>query len=122
MRKIEELMLHAMAEMKNFKSGNTRVSIESKNVNDNVAIVTLHGNEIAMWHPRMDSLFIYDGGWESVTTKSRLNAILSRFTEGYGIIQRDWHWYIAGPGEHSGDAKRPWTDKAHFVNGHIQSC
>ena len=35
-------------------------------------------------------------GWSTVTTKSRLNAILDVFLDGMSIIQKDFTWYIAG--------------------------
>lgn len=120
MRKIEENMLHAIAEMKNFKSGDTRVSIESKNVNDNVALVWLNDNLIAQWNPRYNSLFIYDGGWESNTTKSRLNAIMEYFAHGWAIVQRRHVWYMDELIQDK-ECLREWKGKAHFVNGTLQS-
>ena len=38
---------------------------------------------------------IFDGGYQSVTTKSRLNAILSEHgITGEGVFQKDWKWFI----------------------------
>jgi hypothetical protein len=52
-----------------------------------VAIVTLHGNKIAEVGDGFVTLF--DGGWQSNTTKSRLNAILSvHGIKGEGVFQR----------------------------------
>ena len=54
----------------NWTSSNTTVSINS----DNISVVRLHGNHIATI--TNDRVILFDGGWQSNTTKSRLNAIL----------------------------------------------
>ncbi len=70
----------------NFAKANTTVSID-----DRVASVYLHGNLIA----RVGDTFvqILDGGWQSVTTKSRLNALLRAVTPDGGVFQKDFTWY-----------------------------
>ena len=70
----------------NFSKSNTTV-----NINDRIAEVRLHGNLIA----RVGDNFvqIFDGGWQSVTTKSRLNALLQAVTPNGGVFQRDWTLY-----------------------------
>ena len=55
-------------------------------------LVYLHGNLISAISK--DSITIYDGGWQSNTTKSRLNAILDEVIPGTSVIQRDFTWYI----------------------------
>jgi len=91
MRKIEEQMNSAVANNKNWTSANTSVtycpeSEESK--------VYLHGNHIATIGD--DFLQIFDGGWQSNTTKSRLNALIDRFCNAVtdGVFQKDYCWYI----------------------------
>ena len=38
---------------------------------------------------------IFDGGWQSVTTKSRLNALCDYFcVDGEGVFQKDFQWYV----------------------------
>jgi hypothetical protein len=55
--------------------------------------VYLHNNHIATVTD--NDVTIYDGGWQTVTTKSRLNAICSRFCiAGEGVCQRKGEWYI----------------------------
>lgn len=87
MRKIETQMNAAIASYKNWASGNTTVSHT-----DEHAEVRLHGNLIARigegW------IQLWDGGWQSNTTKSRLNAILdANGLPGEGVFQRDWSWF-----------------------------
>ena len=86
MRKIESQMNQAVTNRYNFSKANTSVSI-----NDRIAEVRLHGNLIA----RVGDNFvqILDGGWQSVTTKSRLNALLSAVTPDGGVFQKDFTWY-----------------------------
>ena len=88
MRKIESQMCQAIQANKDWKSGNTQViTIEG------VSFVYLHGNQIATIDE--DSMTIYDGGWQSNTTKSRLNALCDEFCiAGEGVFQKDFQWYV----------------------------
>ena len=88
MRKIEQQMCAAIQADKNWSSGNTQVV-----TNDGVSIVYLHGNKIAMVDDT--TMTIFDGGWQSNTTKSRLNALCSEFCiAGEGVFQKDFLWYV----------------------------
>lgn len=88
MRKIERQMNQAITEGRNFTSGNTSVMHE-----DGVAKVFLHGNKIAEVGDNFVTLF--DGGWQSNTTKSRLNAILQEHgIKGECVFQRNWNWFV----------------------------
>jgi hypothetical protein len=38
---------------------------------------------------------IFDGGYQSVTTKSRLNALCDEFcVTGEGVFQKNYKWYV----------------------------
>ena len=88
MRKIEQQMCAAIQANKNWKSGNTEVVTM-----DGVSFVYLHGNKIAMVDDT--TMTIFDGGWQSNTTKSRLNALCSEFCiSGEGVFQKDFAWYV----------------------------
>ena len=94
MRKIEREMCKAIALEKDWKSGNTRVT---NFYNDNkelvVTSVFLHDNLIA--EVTDNDVTIYDGGWQSNTTKSRLNAICDTFcVDGEGIFQHKFEWFV----------------------------
>ena len=89
MRKIETQMNAAIHANQDWKSGNTQViTIEG------VSFVYLHGNQIATIDD--DSMTIFDGGWQSNTTKSRLNAIINEFCNAFtdGVFQKDFQWFI----------------------------
>ena len=89
MRKIETLMNAAIKANKNWTNANTSVTTD-----DGVSTVYLHGNKIA----EVGDAFvrIFDGGWQSNTTKSRLNAIINEFCCAFtdGVFQKDYAWYI----------------------------
>jgi hypothetical protein len=88
MRKIESQMNQAITNNQDWKSANTRVEFI-----DGVSFVFLHGNKIAEVGDSFIRLF--DGGWQSNTTKSRLNAILSEHgLPGEGIFQKKFEWFV----------------------------
>ena len=89
MRKIEAKMNKAMRHFLPFSSGNTTV-VQHRNEMD----VFLHGNHIATLCKISMDLRLFDGGWQSVTTKSRLNALLDEFGGGDRVIQKDFTWYV----------------------------
>ena len=94
MRKIESQMIDAIKSETDWKSGNTKV-VNFFNDGDKcvVSSVFLHGNKIA--EITDTDMTIFDGGWQSNTTKSRLNALCDAFCiEGEGVFQKDFKWYV----------------------------
>ena len=91
MRKIEQAMNTAIANSTNWTSGNTTVHF---NEEENISIVRLHGNKIAEIGD--DFLRVFDGGWQTNTTKSRLNAIIDRFANAAsdGVFQKNYEWFV----------------------------
>ena len=91
MRKIESLMNAAVANNSNWSNSNTSVTYCEDNGESRVY---LHGNHIATVGD--DFLQIFDGGWQSNTTKSRLNALINRFCNGVtdGVHQHKFEWFI----------------------------
>jgi hypothetical protein len=94
MRKIERQMCDAIANEKDWQSGNTRVTnFYSDDKQHVVTSVFLHDNLIAELTDT--DVTIYDGGWQSNTTKSRLNAICNTFCiAGEGIFQKNFEWFV----------------------------
>ena len=105
MRKIESQMIAAVNNQKDWQSANTRVEFIEEN---DTSKVYLHGNHIATVGD--DFLEIFDGGWQSNTTKSRLNSLINAFCNAYtdGVFQKDFQWYI-----------RDNNVTRDFVNGYI---
>ena len=90
MRKIESQMIAAIKNNQDWKSANTEVVSQQ----NGVSLVYLHDNKIAEIGD--DYLQIFDGGWQTTTTKSRLNALIDRFCNAVtdGVFQKDYQWYI----------------------------
>ena len=92
MRLVEAQMLQLMDRRSNGKAGsNTRVSTNAEGFVE----VFLHDNPIACLN-KYGKLYITDAGWQTVTTKSRLNAIINYFCDGTktGVMQSDFEWYL----------------------------
>jgi len=91
MRKVEQQMNEAILYRKDFFKGNTSVENYITETGAREAIVKLHGNHIATVG---DTLQICDAGWQTVTTKSRLNALCNEFAEGCYVFQRNFDWFL----------------------------
>lgn len=81
MRKITRDAVDAFLNGREFRQGNMRVE------NDKMY---LHGNIIA-WIDCNNYLWICDGGYQTVTTKERLNALPN-----VSIKQKSFTWYLNG--------------------------
>ena len=92
MRKIERQMNEAILNRKDFFSSNTSVENYVNNITGaKEAVVKLHGNHIATVG---DTLQICDAGWQTVTTKSRLNALCNEFAYGCYVFQKNYDWFL----------------------------
>ena len=90
MRKIEQQMNSAIQNNLNWQSANTSVHFDEES---GVSVVRLHGNKIAEVGDTFIRLF--DGGFQSNTTKSRLNAILQAHgDEGDCVFQKKFEWFV----------------------------
>ena len=87
-RKIETQMNNAILNNENWQKDNTQVVHI-----DGVSFVYLYSNLIAEVGDNFIKL--YDGGYQTATTKSRLNAILSEHgAPGEYVFQEDFKWFI----------------------------
>ena len=90
MRKIERQMNDAITNGINWQSANTSVHFDEES---GVSVVRLHGNKIAEIDDT--SMTIFDGGYQSNTTKSRLNALCQEFCiAGEGVFQKNYQWFV----------------------------
>ena len=88
MRKIETLMNAAITDNATWSLDNTMVTLNAEGESE----VFLYGNLIARIGENFVQLF--DGGYRSVTTKSRLNAICNvHAVAGEGIFQKAGEWF-----------------------------
>jgi len=108
MRKTEARMIQAIRDLlgmadhdgRKLKCGNTEVSQHHHGIAhtpgyQRIISVRLHGNEIAAIRPIEGTVWISDCGWQTVTTKSRLNVLIGCLTchgGDAGISQRRGQW------------------------------
>ena len=93
MRQIEKQMVAAIKARKNFKSGNTEVTMtRNEYLCTCTAMVYLHDNLIAKisFGPENVVAQFTLAGWNTNTTRSRLNAL------GVGVSQCNWAPYHNG--------------------------
>ena len=106
MRKIEREMQSAICNLSNGQSwskSNTRVE---KDDEGNTSVY-LHNNRITCVN-KLGDLWLSRGGWETNTTKSRLNAILDTFLHGASIFQKDFQCNVD-------DLNTPFFDGFHIA-------
>ena len=90
MRKIESQMNEAISTNANWQSANTSVHYNEEN---DTSLIRLHGNLIAEVDD--NSIKLYDGGYQSNTTKSRLNAILATHgVDGERVFAKNFEWFV----------------------------
>ena len=99
MRKIEEAMNKALVQGRDFKRDNTTVEWTRHDNGDlHSARIRLHGHQIGWYYYSGDEkswmLLLEDANWLTVTTKSRLNALLALAEEKTYIYQQDFQWFV----------------------------
>ena len=96
MKAIEKEMVSAVKNVKHFKMSNTAVYVVG-----NIVMVKLFDNLIYAKNTTNGKEMFSDGGYRSVTTKSRLNAL------GCYVYQKNWSWFN--------------SDGTPWVNGSLSS-
>ena len=90
MRKIEREMNNAISNNQDWQKDNTKVTYDPET---NESQVYLYGNHIATVGDNFVQIF--DGGYQSHTTKSRLNAILKDHgIKGECVFQKNFNWFV----------------------------
>ena len=101
MRKLERQMNFAVSNKGNWSGTNTQVTY---NESTNCSSVCLHGHQIATYDHNLKAVKLSSCGYETVTTKSRLNAILEEVKYGCKVFQKDWNWFV----NYNGTTQRFW--------------
>jgi len=122
MNKGETRMVEAIRTGKEYREGNTSVSIlETPDGKYHSAWVYLHGYEVAhyFWENEIGHwvLRLNDAGYMTRLTKSRLNALLTLTGEEINIkeVDEEWHYHMGANtyrwnGSHLFYANEPTTD------------
>ena len=92
MRKLEKQMNFALSNKSNWTGSNTSVSY---NESTNCSSVYLHGHQIATFDHNLKAVKLSSCGYQTNTTKSRLNAILDEVKYGCRVFQKQWDWFVS---------------------------
>ena len=92
MRLIEKQMNFALSNKTNWRKDNTQVVY---NESTNCSSVYLHGHQIATLDHNNQAVKLSSCGYQTVTTKSRLNAILDEVKYGAKVYQKNWNWFVS---------------------------
>ena len=92
MRKIEAKMCEAIRNRKDWCQANTQVSYNDLT---KCAQIFLHGHQIATYDHNLRAVKLDSCGYETVTTKSRLNAILEEVKYGCKVFQKNFDWFVS---------------------------
>lgn len=86
MRKVSRLAATALVNGQTMRNlNNTRVEYRS---GDNSLVLTLHGHDVACWYYSEQSLGVTLAGYNTVTTRERVNAVLDLAGSSCRIVQR----------------------------------
>ena len=92
MRKLERQMNFAISNKADWSGSNTQVNYNS---NTNCSSIYLHGHQIAVVDHNLKAVKLSSCGYETVTTKSRLNAILEEVKYGCRVFQKNFDWFVS---------------------------
>ena len=96
MRKLERQMNFAISNKSDWSGSNTQVTY---NNSTNCSSIHLHGHLIATVDHNLRAVKLDSCGYETVTTKSRLNAILEEVKYGCRVFQKNFNWFVSYNGE-----------------------
>ena len=85
-------MNFAVSNKTNWSKSNTQVCY---NDSSNCSSIYLHGHQIATVDHNTNAVKLSSCGYETVTTKSRLNALLSEVKYGDKVFQKNWYWFVS---------------------------
>lgn len=91
MRKLERQMNFAVSNKGNWAGSNTQVNY---NESTNCSQIFLHGHHIATYDHNTFAVKISSCGYETTTTKSRLNALLEEVKYGCKVFQKNFNWFV----------------------------
>ena len=92
MRKLERQMNFAVSNKGNWSGTNTQVTY---NESIDCSSVYLHGHHIATFDHNLKAVKISSCGYQTNTTKSRLNALLEEVKFGCKVFQKNFDWFVS---------------------------
>ena len=92
MRKLERQMNFAISNKADWAGSNTQVNYNSST---NCSTIYLHGHSIATYDHNLKAVKLSSCGYETNTTKSRLNALLEEVKYGAKVFQKQFEWFVS---------------------------
>ena len=111
MNKLETRMCKAIVNKNDWSFSNTIVEYNS---NTDCSAIMLYGNHIATVDHNTNAVKLSSCGWETNTTKSRLNAILDEVMYGARVYQRAFNWFLS-----YNNQTHDFNDGMILVNGEV---
>jgi hypothetical protein len=75
-----------------------KTKVETKKFFDGTHnVVTYRGTPVVRWND--DEIILNTGGWETHTTKSRMNEVSQRYDLGFRVEQENFDWFLVYEGE-----------------------
>jgi hypothetical protein len=71
-------------------------TVISRDSNGN-QFVQYHYTRVVEWNSR--EIILNTGGWETPTTKNRMNQTSNQFNLGFSVYQKNHNWYVSYKGE-----------------------
>lgn len=97
-RKVSSKAAAALLAMRNYGNGNTTVTVTKCSDGLEYATMFLHGNRIATYNKALDVLELSYAGWQTLTTRDRLNAITEAYNNERPFCSKDNYpssrWFV----------------------------
>ena len=113
MRKLEKQMNYALSNKNNWAGSNTTVCY---NDSTNCSSVYLHGHQLATLEHDTKAVKLSSCGYETVTTKSRLNSILEEVKYGCKVFQKNFNWFVS----YNGQTRNFWDGMILIDANHLE--
>ncbi len=94
-----------MAQQHTLSKNNTAIFQEN-----DFTCIQLHQTKVVKFNHKY--IMLNTGGWETVTTKSRMNQASNEYGLGYRVYSKDFTWYVDHNGEtHQFDSNTIWLNR-----------
>lgn len=60
-------------------------------------VVKYHSTHVVVWNDM--TITLNSGGWQSATTKTRMNQASAEYGLGYGVFQKNYEWFVEYKGQ-----------------------
>jgi hypothetical protein len=74
--------------------GKTATTVYTQN---GYTFVKYHRTDVVMFNHH--SIVLNSGGWDTATTKNRMNQTSNQFDLGFQVFQKDWNWFVDFKGD-----------------------